>query len=73
MFAELVFGDLAIDGLDAVCPDGSDSPAMEARICSSLLWPAIWTEACCTSIMRPDTVFCASSAEPSASAYRRSI
>ena len=57
-----------VAGALAAPPDGRASPFIEARICSSLLCQAIWMLACCTSIMRPDTEFCASSAEPRASA-----
>lgn len=58
-------GDVAGAGV-AVLPVGSASPFIEARICSSRECPAICTLACSTSIMRPCTEFCASSACPRA-------
>src|SRR5215207_4658817 len=46
---------------------------MLARICSSRALPAMSSVDFCTSSIRPSTEFCASSAWPSAFAYRRSI
>ncbi len=51
-------------GVPADPPAGKASPRIDARICSNREWPAICTPACWTSIMRPCTEFCASSASP---------
>ena len=47
-------------------PVGKAEPRIDARICSRRECPAICVPACSTSIIRPCTEFCASSAWPSA-------